>query len=113
MVSVRLPRQSPHGLPTPSDARPRLIVPLSRPVLATLAIYNGLNVWNNFLLPLILTQSNSVAVLPLGLYKFEGQYAVNVPAVMAAVLLSVLPLLVLFVVMRRQVMRSLGAVVVR
>jgi raffinose/stachyose/melibiose transport system permease protein len=54
-----------------------------------------------------------VAVLPLGLYKFEGQYAVNVPAVMAAVLLSVLPLLVLFVVMRRQVMRSLGAVVVR
>ena len=91
----------------------RLVVPLSRPVLATLAIYNGLNVWNNFLLPLILTQSNSVAVLPLGLYKFEGQYAVNVPAVMAAVLLSVLPLLVLFVVMRRQVMRSLGAVVVR
>ena len=68
----------------------RLVVPLSRPVLATLAIYNGLNVWNNFLLPLILTQSSSVAVLPLGLYKFEGQYAVNVPAVMAAVLLSVL-----------------------
>jgi raffinose/stachyose/melibiose transport system permease protein len=91
----------------------RLIVPLSRPVLATLSIYNGLNVWNNFLLPLILTQSNSVAVLPLGLYKFEGQYAVNVPAVMAAVLLSVLPLLVLFVLMRRQVMRSLGAVAVR
>ncbi|HEY2522059.1 MAG TPA: carbohydrate ABC transporter permease [Streptosporangiaceae bacterium] len=91
----------------------RLIVPLSRPVLATLSIYNRLNVWNNFLLPLILTQSNSVAVLPLGLYKFEGQYAVNVPAVMAAVLLSVLPLLVLFVLMRRQVMRSLGAVAVR
>ena len=91
----------------------RLIVPLSRPVLATLSIYNGLNVWNNFLLPLILTQSNSVAVLPLGLYKFEGQYAVNVPAVMAAVLLSVLPLLLLFVAMRRQVMRSLGAVAVR
>jgi raffinose/stachyose/melibiose transport system permease protein len=91
----------------------RLIVPLSRPVLATLSIYNGLQMWNNFLLPLILTQSNSVAVLPLGLYKFEGQYAVNVPAVMAAVLLSVLPLLVLFVAMRRQVMRSLGAVVVR
>ena len=91
----------------------RLIVPLSRPVLATLSIYNGLEMWNNFLLPLILTQSNSVAVLPLGLYKFEGQYAVNVPAVMAAVLLSVLPLLVLFVAMRRQVMRSLGAVAVR
>jgi raffinose/stachyose/melibiose transport system permease protein len=91
----------------------RLIWPLSRPVLATLAIYNGLNVWNNFLLPLVLTQSSSVAVLPLGLTKLEGLYSVNVPAVMAGVLLSVLPLLVLFFFMRRQVMNSLGGVIAR
>ena len=90
-----------------------LIWPLARPVLATLAIYDGLNVWNNFILPLVLTQSSNVSVLPLGLTKFEGQYAINVPAVMAAVLLSVLPLVALFVLMRRQVMRSLGAIVVR
>jgi len=50
----------------------RLIVPLSTPVLATVAIYDGLDVWNNFILPLVLTQSNSVAVLPLGLTKLEG-----------------------------------------
>jgi raffinose/stachyose/melibiose transport system permease protein len=91
----------------------RLIWPLARPVLATLSIYDGLNVWNNFILPLVLTQSSNVAVLPLGLTKFQGQYAINVPAVMAAVLLSVLPLVALFVVMRKQVMRSLGAVVMR
>jgi raffinose/stachyose/melibiose transport system permease protein len=91
----------------------RLIWPLSRPVLATLAIYNGLNVWNNFLIPLVLTQSTNVAVLPLGLTKLQGLYSVNVPAVMAAVLLSVLPLLVLFVVMRRQVLNSLGGIIAR
>jgi raffinose/stachyose/melibiose transport system permease protein len=91
----------------------RLIWPLSRPVIATLAIYNGLNVWNNFLLPLVLTQSTSVAVLPLGLTKLEGLYSINVPAVMAGVLLSVLPLLVLFIFMRRQVMTSLGGIVAR
>lgn len=91
----------------------RLIWPLSRPVLATLAIYNGLNVWNNFLLPLVLTQSNNVAVLPLGLTKLEGLYSINVPAVMAGVLLSALPLVVLFVIMRRQVMNSLGGVIAR
>ncbi len=46
---------------------------------------------------IVLTQSNSVAVLPLGLTKLEGQCAINVPALMAAVLLSVLPpLLILF-----------------
>jgi raffinose/stachyose/melibiose transport system permease protein len=91
----------------------RLIWPLSRPVIATLAIYDGLNVWNNFLLPLVLTTSNSVAVLPLGLTKLEGLYSINVPAVMAGVLLSVLPLLVLFVAMRRQVMNSLGGIIAR
>jgi raffinose/stachyose/melibiose transport system permease protein len=91
----------------------RLIWPLSRPVIATLSIYNGLNVWNNFLLPLVLTQSSGVAVLPLGLTKLEGLYSINVPAVMAGVLLSVLPLLALFVLMRRQVMNSLGGVIAR
>jgi raffinose/stachyose/melibiose transport system permease protein len=91
----------------------RLVWPLSRPVLATLAIYNGLNVWNNFLLPLVLTQSSSVAVLPLGMTKLEGLYSINVPAVMAGVLVSVLPLLILFVLMRRQVMNSLGGLVAR
>jgi raffinose/stachyose/melibiose transport system permease protein len=91
----------------------QLIWPLSRPVLATLSVYNGLNVWNNFLLPLVLTRSSSVAVLPLGLTKLEGLYAINVPAVMAGVLLSVLPLLLLFVIMRKQVMSSLGGFIAR
>jgi raffinose/stachyose/melibiose transport system permease protein len=91
----------------------RLIWPMSKPVMATLAIYNGLNVWNNFLLPLVLTQSNGVAVLPLGLTKLQGMYSVNVPAVMAGVLLSMLPLLALFVILRRQVINSLGGVLAR
>ncbi|MDA8287540.1 MAG: carbohydrate ABC transporter permease [Actinomycetota bacterium] len=90
-----------------------LIAPLSRPVLATVAIYNGLSVWNNFLLPLVLTQSNSSAVLPLGLFKFQGQYGIDVPAIMAAVLLSVIPLVVLYIAMRRQFVRGLSGVVMR
>jgi raffinose/stachyose/melibiose transport system permease protein len=81
--------------------------------MATLAIFNGLNVWNNFLLPLVLTQNPSVAVLPLGLTKLQGMYSVNVPAVMAGVLLSMLPLLALFVILRRQVINSLGGVLAR
>lgn len=85
-----------------------LIIPLSLPVLGTVSIYDGINVWNNFLLPLILTQGGNVGVLPLGLYKFEGTYTIDVPAVMAAVLLSVLPLVLLYLVLRRQVVRSLS-----
>jgi raffinose/stachyose/melibiose transport system permease protein len=109
-AAFRIVRKSSRG---PGAAFRRLIWPLARPVLATLSIYDGLNVWNNFILPLVLTQSSNVAVLPLGLTKFQGQYAIDVPAVMAAVLLSVLPLVALFVAMRKQVMRSLGAIVLR
>jgi ABC-type glycerol-3-phosphate transport system permease component len=90
----------------------QLIWPLSRPVMATLAIYNGLNVWNNFLLPLVLTLNNST-VLPLGLTHLQGSFSNDVPAVLAAVVLSALPLVVLFVMMRRQVMNSLGGIVAR
>jgi raffinose/stachyose/melibiose transport system permease protein len=91
----------------------QLIWPLSRPVMATLAIYNGLNVWNNYLLPLMLTTSDSTKVLPLGLTALQGSYSFNVPALMAGVLLSALPLVILFVFMRRQVMTSLGGIVAR
>lgn len=90
-----------------------LVVPLCRPVLATLSIYDGINVWNNFLVPLVLTQSNSNAVLPLGLYKFYSQYGVDVPAIMAAVLLSVLPIVVLYVALHRQFVRGLSGVAMR
>jgi len=92
----------------------RLIWPLSRPVISTLAIYNGLNVWNNFLLPLVLTSPNSSwTVLPLGLNNLKGEYTTDVPVLMAGVLLSTLPLIILFIFMRRQVMSSLGGIVAK
>jgi len=91
----------------------QLIWPLSKPIIATLAIYNGLNVWNNFLLPLVLTTSHAT-VLPIGLaVKLTGQYSEDVPALMAGVLVSTLPLVILFIFMRKQVMNSLGGIVAR
>ena len=87
----------------------RLAFPLTRPALVTVSIYNGLAIWNGFILPLILTQSPEQRTLPLALWNFQGQYSVNVPAVLAAVLLSTLPILVLYVVGRRQLVSGLTA----
>jgi raffinose/stachyose/melibiose transport system permease protein len=87
----------------------RLAFPLTRPALVTISIYNGLTVWNGFLLPLILTQSPDKRTLPLALWTFQGQYSVNVPAVLASVALTTLPLLVLYVVGRRQMLSGLSA----
>lgn len=87
----------------------RLAFPLTRPALVTVSIYNGLTVWNGFLLPLILTQSPSKRTLPLALWSFQGQYGVNVPAVLASVVLTTLPILILYAVGRRQLLSGLTA----
>ncbi len=87
----------------------RLAFPLVRPAVVTVSIYTGLQVWNGFLLPLVLTQSQELRVLPLALWTFQGQYSVNVPAVLAAVVLSTLPILVFYVVGRRQLVSGLTA----
>jgi raffinose/stachyose/melibiose transport system permease protein len=86
-----------------------LAFPLTKPALVTVTIYNGLGIWNGFLLPLILTQSPEKRLLPLGLWTFQGQYSVNVPAILASVVLTTLPILVLYVVGRRQLMSGLTA----
>ena len=86
-----------------------LAFPLTRPALVTVSIYNGLAIWNGFLLPLILIQSPEQRTLPLALWAFQGQYSVNVPAVLASVVLTTLPILALYVVGRRQLVSGLTA----
>lgn len=86
-----------------------LVLPLTKPAAVTVAIYVGLTVWNGFLFPLILTQSPEKRVLPMALWTFQGQFTVNVPAVLAAVVLSVLPVLALYIVGRRQLVSGLTA----
>lgn len=87
----------------------KLALPLTKPAIVTVAIYNGLGVWNGFLLPLVLTQSPGLRVLPLALWTFQGEYSVNIPAVLASVVLTTLPILVLYVVGRRQLLSGLTA----
>jgi raffinose/stachyose/melibiose transport system permease protein len=86
-----------------------LAFPLTRPALVTVSIYSGLAIWNGFLLPLILTQSPTQQTLPLALSAFQGLYSINVPAVLASVVLTTLPILILYAVGRRQLLSGLTA----
>jgi raffinose/stachyose/melibiose transport system permease protein len=86
-----------------------LVVPLAKPAIATVAIYDALNVWNSFLFPLVLTQSSETRTLPLSLWTYQGEFQINIPAVLAAVTLSALPILVLYIVGRRQLISGLTA----
>ncbi|MFF2996951.1 carbohydrate ABC transporter permease [Streptomyces sp. NPDC057950] len=87
----------------------RLAAPLTRPAILTVTIFNALTIWNGFLLPLLLTQNPERRTLPLALWTFQGQYGVNVPAVLAAVVLTTLPALVLYAFGRRQLLSGLTA----
>jgi raffinose/stachyose/melibiose transport system permease protein len=86
-----------------------LAFPLTRPALVTVSIYDGLAIWNGFLLPLILIQSPNQRTLPLALWAFQGEYSINVPAVLASVVLTTLPILILYVIGRRQLLSGLTA----
>ncbi len=86
-----------------------LVLPLSRPAIITVVIYETIQVWNSYLFPLVLTQSSSVAVLPLSLANFRGQFTTNVPAIMADVFLSATPIILLYIFGRRQLLGGLVA----
>ncbi|MBU2664605.1 carbohydrate ABC transporter permease [Actinoplanes bogorensis] len=87
----------------------RLAFPLTRPALVTVAIYNGLGIWNGFLLPLVLTQSPDQRTVPLALASLSGQFGVNVPAIAASVTLTTLPIVILYAIGRRQLLSGLTA----
>jgi len=86
-----------------------LVAPLARPAIVTVAVYDALTVWNGFLFPLVLTQNPEIRVLPLSLWTFQGEFNVNVPGIMAAVVLSTLPILALYILGRRHLVSGMTA----
>ncbi len=87
----------------------KLAFPMTQPALVTVAVYQALMSWNGFLFPLILTQSPSLRTLPLALWTFQGEYATDIPVVLAAVVLSFLPILFLYAFGRRYLVSGMTA----
>jgi multiple sugar transport system permease protein len=79
----------------------RVILPLSGPVLAALAIFVSLNSWNDFLWPLIITNSLEMRTLPVGLSAFQGQFKVEWHLLMAGSVIAMLPVLVVYIFAQR------------
>jgi multiple sugar transport system permease protein len=86
----------------------RVLLPLMRPALATIALLTVLNAWNDFLWPLISVSDESKYTLQLGLLTYQGQHHTEWAAVMAVNVMVTLPLLVVFLLGQRQFVRSLS-----
>jgi raffinose/stachyose/melibiose transport system permease protein len=86
-----------------------VILPLSRPALVTAATFHALYCWNEFILASILLDSNSKLTLPIGMNLALGEYSTNLPQFAAAVVMSLVPSIVTFVLLQRYVVRGLTA----
>ncbi|MGN6142364.1 MAG: carbohydrate ABC transporter permease [Mesorhizobium sp.] len=90
----------------------RLVLPLVRPAMATVAVFTMIPIWNDLWFPLILAPSESTKTVTLGAQLFLGQYVTNWNAVLAALSLAILPVLILYIAFSRQLIRGItsGAV---
>jgi raffinose/stachyose/melibiose transport system permease protein len=90
----------------------RIILPVSRPIIATVVILTGLNVWNSFFLPLILLQDKRLFPITLGLQRLKGEISVNWPLFFSAMIMLMIPIVIVFVIMQKQFIKGLtsGAV---
>lgn len=84
-----------------------LVFPLVRPPLLGLGIFVTLQSWNSLLLPLVTTTSANKAVLPVALLRLQGSDSANYPAILASVVLSALPIVVLYLVGRKQLIEGM------
>jgi raffinose/stachyose/melibiose transport system permease protein len=90
----------------------RIILPLVRPALATVAVFTMVPIWNDLWFPLILAPSESARTITLGVQQFVGQYVTDWNAVLASLTLAIIPVLVLYAFFSRQLISGLtsGAV---
>jgi xylobiose transport system permease protein len=88
----------------------QLVLPLSKGGLSTIVVFSALQAWNGFLFPLVLTQSDSSKVITLGLYNFQTEHGIDIPGVLAAVVLSMLPIFIVYLFARRALVQGLMGV---
>jgi multiple sugar transport system permease protein len=84
-----------------------VILPLSKPALATLAVFTFVGQWNNFLWPLIVTNTTAKFVIPLGIMNFQGQHGTEWNLLMAAATVSIIPGVILFLFVQRYLVEGI------
>lgn len=87
----------------------RIILPLIKPALITLGIYNAIIIWNEFVFALVLTTSRANRTLPLGIWDYQGVYAANIPMIMAFLTLTSLPLIIVYLFAQEKIEKGMIA----
>jgi multiple sugar transport system permease protein len=86
----------------------QIVLPLSRSILAAVSIFVFIHAWNNFLWPFIITSDPGLMTLPVGLVQVQSAFGVRYAQVMASAILAGLPLIVVFMLFQRQIIRGVA-----
>ena len=87
----------------------RIIWPLSKSGLSTLAIYNGVSMWNEFAFANTFLNTASEKTLPLALGQFKGEFSMNMPMILAVLVISALPMIILFIIFQDKLVKGMMA----
>lgn len=81
-------------------------LPLARPVLAVVVVFNALNVWNEYILALIIFDSRKYMPLQVALQTFQGEFVTNYPLLMAGLTITALPIILVYLLMQKYIVRG-------
>ncbi len=87
----------------------KIVMPLLKPVISTMIILNSMAFWNDFLLPSLVLTDKKLLTLPLSTYSFYGTYSADYGTIMAGLLLCVIPILILYIVLQKQIIGGVVA----
>ena len=87
----------------------RILLPLSKSGISTLAIYNGVAMWNEFAFANTLLQSAAQKTLPLALGQFKGEHSLDMPMILSVLVLSALPMIILFIIFQDKLVKGMMA----
>lgn len=86
-----------------------VVIPLVRPVIATVAVFSMIPIWNDLWFPLILSPGEETRTVTLGVQQFIGQYTVKWGSVLAALSVAIVPVLIMYIIFSRQLIRGITA----
>jgi multiple sugar transport system permease protein len=85
----------------------KMVIPMSKPAMATLAIFTFIGTWNAFLWPLLVAQDQSMYVLSVALAQFQGRFEADIAALMTGTALASLPVIALFIALQKYYVRGI------
>ncbi|MGG4143723.1 carbohydrate ABC transporter permease [Paenibacillus algorifonticola] len=85
----------------------QIVVPLLKPVMVTLIVLDTLWIWNDYLLPSLILQSPSMRTLPLSNYGFFSTYSVDFSPLMAGLIMTIIPVLILYLLLQKQIIKGI------